>query len=107
MRFVWVFLLGCFVTSAACGQDVSRGEIFVGYSFLSADTNGLTTTRESIPYGANVSFVANFNQWVGAETNDGTYYKKDFRSGCIRLFARLRTTYSLQASVLPFSVRDG
>ena len=76
MRFVWVFLLGCFVTSAACGQDVSRGEIFVGYSFLSADTNGLTTTRESIPYGANVSFVANFNQWVGAETNDGTYYKK-------------------------------
>lgn len=76
MRYVWVFLLGCCVTSAACGQEVSRGEIFVGYSFLSADTNGLTTSRESIPYGVNVSFVANFNQWIGAETNEGTYYKK-------------------------------
>jgi hypothetical protein len=76
MRNVSIFLFVCFLASTAWGQDVPRGEIFVGYSFLSADTNGLTTSRESVPYGINASFVANFNQWVGAETNEGTYYKK-------------------------------
>jgi membrane-associated protease RseP (regulator of RpoE activity) len=76
MRNVSIFLSVCFLALTAWAQDVSRGEIFVGYSFLSADTNGLTTSRESVPYGINASFVANFNRWVGAETNEGTYYKK-------------------------------
>lgn len=76
MRYACVFLLVCFAGPAFAQQDTSRGEIFIGYSYLSADTNGLTATRESVPYGVNLSFVANFSPWVGAEINDGTYYKK-------------------------------
>ncbi len=77
MRQVCAFSLFCVLMPAlAFSQEVPRGEIFLGYSYLSADTNGLTTTRESIPYGFNTSFVANINPWIGAETNGAVYYKK-------------------------------
>jgi hypothetical protein len=68
---VWLF---CFLASIlAFGQDVPRAEVFVGYSYINADTNGLTSRLNM--NGADVSFVANFNQWAGAETNFSTYYK--------------------------------
>ena len=76
MRHVCALLLFASTLSVpAFAEGTSRGEIFVGYSYLSADTNGLTS-RQNIPYGINVSFVGNVNQWVGAETNAAAYYKK-------------------------------
>jgi hypothetical protein len=68
---VWLF---CFLASIlAFGQDVPRAEVFVGYSYINADTNGLSSRLNM--NGADVSFVANFNQWAGAERNFSTYYK--------------------------------
>jgi hypothetical protein len=67
-------VLLCLTASLAFAQDVPRAEMFVGYSFASIDTNGLTT-RQSVPTGINLSFVGNANQWIGAETNTAAYYK--------------------------------
>src|ERR1700730_5195382 len=64
----------CLTASLAFAQDVPRAEIFVGYSYINADTNGLISRLNM--NGADVSFVANFNQWVGAETNFSTYFKR-------------------------------
>ncbi|HSY65161.1 MAG TPA: PDZ domain-containing protein [Terriglobales bacterium] len=72
MRYACAFLLLCGLASA---QDVPRAEIFGGYSYLNIDTNGLTT-RQNVPYGANLSFTGNVNPWIGAETNFAAYYKK-------------------------------
>jgi len=54
-------------------QEYSRAEIFAGYSYLNADLNNLISRQSA--NGADFSFVANFNQWVGAETNFSGYYK--------------------------------
>jgi hypothetical protein len=71
MRYVCALLLFC---GLAFAQDIPRAEIFVGYSYINADTNGLTSRLNM--NGANVSFVANLNQWAGAETNFSTYFKR-------------------------------
>jgi membrane-associated protease RseP (regulator of RpoE activity) len=65
----------CLASCLAFAQDVPRAEIFGGYSYLNIDTNGLTK-RQSIPYGANLSFTGNVTPWIGAETNFAAYYKK-------------------------------
>jgi PDZ domain len=71
MRDILAVLLLC---GLAFAQDVPRAEIFVGYSYINADTNGLTSRLNM--NGADVSFVANLNQWSGAETNFSTYFKR-------------------------------
>jgi hypothetical protein len=71
----FAILLVCLASCLALAQDSPRAEIFAGYSFASIDTNGLSN-RQSVPDGLNLSFVGNFNPWVGAETNAAAYYKK-------------------------------
>jgi hypothetical protein len=71
MRYICACLFLC---GMAFAQDVPRAELFVGYSYINADTNGLTSRLNM--NGADVSFVANFNKWAGAETNFSTYFKR-------------------------------
>ncbi|MFZ0818407.1 MAG: PDZ domain-containing protein [Candidatus Sulfotelmatobacter sp.] len=71
MRYVCAYLFLCVMAFA---QDVPRAELFVGYSYINADTNSLTSRLNM--NGADVSFVANINQWAGAETNFSTYFKR-------------------------------
>jgi len=76
MRYICAVALLC---GLAFAQDVPRAEIFLGYSYINADTSGLTSRLNM--NGADVSFVANVNRWAGAETNFSTYYKKLNESG--------------------------
>jgi len=71
MRHICVLLLLCFASAFA--QETPRAEVFIGYSYLNADTNGLTSRQSA--NGGQFSFVANMNQWVGLETNFSGYYK--------------------------------
>jgi hypothetical protein len=71
MRHLLAVFLLC---GLAFAQDVPRAEIFAGYSYINADTNGLTSRLNM--NGAEVSFVANLNRWAGAETNFSTYFKR-------------------------------
>jgi hypothetical protein len=70
MRYLCAGLLLC---GLAFAQDVPRAEVFLGYSYINADTNGLTS-RLSMN-GGDASFVVNFNRSVGAETNFSGYFK--------------------------------
>lgn len=76
MRYAFAVLL---FHSLAFAQDVPRAELFLGYSYINADTSGLTS-RLNVN-GADLSFVANINQWVGAETNFNASYKGLTESG--------------------------
>ena len=74
MRYAWAFvLLFCF-TIPAFSQDTPLAEVFFGYSYLNADLNDIGPRQSA--NGGNFSFVANMNQWVGAETNFSGYYKR-------------------------------
>jgi hypothetical protein len=73
MRQCFIVSLLCIVAGLASAQDVPRGEIFAGYSYINADTSGLTSRLDM--NGADFSFVENFNQRGGIETNFSTYYK--------------------------------
>ncbi len=66
-------LLFCF-TIPAFSQDTPLAEVFFGYSYLNADLNDIGPRQSA--NGGNFSFVANMNQWVGAETNFSGYYKR-------------------------------
>lgn len=73
MRHVCTFLL-CFVVSGlAFGQD-SKADLFGGYSYLSIDTNGLTTSRQNAN-GWETSISGNFNKWFAVEGAVSGYYK--------------------------------
>jgi membrane-associated protease RseP (regulator of RpoE activity) len=73
MRCVCSFLLCLFVSSFAFGQD-SRADLFGGYSYLSIDTNGLTTSRQNAN-GWEASISGNFNRWFATEADVAGYYK--------------------------------
>ncbi|HXW93876.1 MAG TPA: PDZ domain-containing protein [Terriglobales bacterium] len=66
-----VVLLCC--SALAFAQDTPRAEIFFGYSYLNASTNGLTA-RQNVN-GAQFSLVGNISRWAGAEANVSGYYK--------------------------------
>jgi hypothetical protein len=74
MRHCSVFSLLCIFSLSLFAQDVPRGELFVGYSYINADTSGLTS-RLNIN-GGDISFTANFSQWAGAETNFSAYFRQ-------------------------------
>jgi hypothetical protein len=67
--FIWLF---CVVASLAFAQDRPKEELFFGYSYVNADTSGLTNRLNM--NGADVSFVVNLSQWGGAETNFSAYF---------------------------------
>lgn len=72
-RFAAVWLFCSLVPMLAFAQDAPRAEVFAGYSYINADTSGLTSRLNM--NGADFSFVENFNQRGGIETNFSTYYK--------------------------------
>ena len=55
------------------GQNIPRLEVYGGYSYLNAGTNGLTT-RQSIS-GIEASVSVHINPWLAGEANLGAYYK--------------------------------
>jgi hypothetical protein len=65
----WSVLLSGF----AVAQDFQRAEILGGYSYLSADTNGLTPRQSFNGWEASIS--TNINKWLAAEEITSGYYK--------------------------------
>jgi opacity protein-like surface antigen len=55
------------------GRNIPRLEVYGGYSYLNAGTNGLTT-RQSIS-GVEASVSVHINPWLAGEANLGAYYK--------------------------------
>jgi hypothetical protein len=53
---------------------IPAAEIFVGYSYLNFNANGLTNSRHSA-YGWDASVSGNFNQWFALELDISGYYK--------------------------------
>jgi opacity protein-like surface antigen len=92
---IGVFLLvpAIFFRSSASGQDLPKGEVFGGYSYLHVDTHGITTsalTNEcNIVFGGtcpatfgvhpgfngwNVAAQGNINQWFGVKAQVAAGY---------------------------------
>jgi len=61
--------------SSNFGYDVPLAEFFGGYSFLYADTNGLTTRRSA--HGWSGSAAVNLNRWFAAEGAVSGHYKNN------------------------------
>ena len=55
------------------GYDIPMAELFGGYSYLNADTNGLSTRRSA--YGWSGSLAVNVNRWFAAEAAVSGHYK--------------------------------
>lgn len=55
------------------GQNIPRLEVYGGYSYLNAGTNGLAT-RQSVS-GVEASVSVHVNPWLAGEANLGAYYK--------------------------------
>lgn len=55
------------------GQSVPKAEVFVGYSYLNIDTNGLSSRQSANGWEASVS--GNFNRWFAVEFDGSGYYK--------------------------------
>jgi len=72
MRHVWVLLL-CFAIPAFA-QGAPRAEVFAGYSYLNADTNGLTA-RQGFN-GWEVAGSGNIDRWFAIEADGAGYYKR-------------------------------
>jgi len=53
---------------------IPAAEIFVGYSYLNFNTNGLTNSRQSAN-GWEASVSGNFNKWFAIELDISGYYK--------------------------------
>jgi len=54
-------------------QDYDKAEVHGGYSYLSIDTNGLTSRQSANGWEAGAS--GNFNKWFGVEFSGSGYYK--------------------------------
>jgi outer membrane protein with beta-barrel domain/PDZ domain-containing protein len=68
-----LLLLALFLLSSlATAQDAARSEVYAGYSYLSADTNGLKPPRQSYN-GWQTSFAMRLNRWISAESDIGSY----------------------------------
>jgi hypothetical protein len=75
MRYLCALLIVCAASTSSRSQDYPREQVSIGYSYLNADTNGLSS-RENVPIGLNAGFIANVSPRIGIETNFGAYYKK-------------------------------
>jgi opacity protein-like surface antigen len=68
------------LSGAAFAQEYQRADIFAGYSYFNADTNGLTS-RQSLN-GWETSVSVNANRWLAGEGDFSGYYKNNiFGSG--------------------------
>lgn len=63
------------VNTPALAQDVARGEIYGGYSYLSSQTNGVTPARQSYN-GWESSFSMNLSKRFAAESDLSGFYQK-------------------------------
>ncbi len=54
-------------------DDFPRGQVFGGYSYVSADTSGGLSGRQSLN-GWNAQGSVNFNKWLGLTADFGGYY---------------------------------
>lgn len=57
----------------AHAQDVPRVEVFGGYSYVNADTNGLTSRQSANGWEASIS--GNIDRWFAVEGDFSGYYK--------------------------------
>jgi opacity protein-like surface antigen len=71
---ILAIVLGLCGSTSTFGQDVPRVDVFGGYSYLSADTNGLTSSRQNAN-GWEASVSGNFNRWLAVEGDFSGYYK--------------------------------
>lgn len=79
-----VVLFCLMLCSLTFAQESPRAEFFIGYSYLNASTNGLTS-RQNVN-GGEFSWVINVNSWIGAETDFGAYYKNAQAGNATLLF---------------------
>ena len=68
----------CLLVAAEClpsavGQETPRTQFFLGYSYLNADLNNLTSRQSA--HGGDFSALVNLNRWIGTETNFSMYFK--------------------------------
>lgn len=73
MRYLCAFLVFCVAVSGCALCQDSRADLFVGYSYLNIDTNGLTSRQNA--NGWETSISGNFNKWFAAEAAVSGYYK--------------------------------
>jgi hypothetical protein len=73
MRHVRLLLFCLFISGCGLAQD-SVADLFVGYSYLNIDTNGLSSRQSA--NGAEVAISGNFNKWLAAEASVSGYYKR-------------------------------
>lgn len=73
MKNAVLVLLCLLLPELSVGQDSPRADVFGGYSYLNADTNGLIT-RQSLN-GWEASLSVNANKWLAGEGDFGGYYK--------------------------------
>jgi len=69
--FIVFLLLAC---SQVVAQDYLRGDLFVGYSYLNAQTNGLSPSRQNFT-GWESSYSMNLNPRLAGEADFGGYYR--------------------------------
>jgi hypothetical protein len=67
------FLFLCLCSLTTFAQSDSRVDLFGGYSYLSADTNGLTSRQSANGFEASAS--VNLKKWIAAEGDVSGYFK--------------------------------
>ena len=73
MKITLALLSLLFYGSSLWCQEVSKAEVFGGYSYVNFDTNGLTSRQSANGWEAAVS--GNFNTWFALEGDVSGYYK--------------------------------
>jgi PDZ domain-containing protein/outer membrane protein with beta-barrel domain len=75
MKKIFAFMLLCYVPSSLCvAQDLTRGEVYGGYSYTSASTNGLIPPRQNYN-GWETSFSMDLRRWIAAESDVSSYFQ--------------------------------
>jgi Outer membrane protein beta-barrel domain/PDZ domain len=104
MRHVCVLMLACFAIPVLAQQETPRGEAFIGYSYLNADTNGLTTRQGFNGWEAAGS--ANSDRWFALEADGAGYYKR-YSIPLTGVVNPLSGPVTLTASVTDYSFLGG
>jgi opacity protein-like surface antigen len=75
MKGLAAALLMLFCTSSLWSQEIPKVEVFGGYSYVNADTNGLAAPSRQSANGWEASASGNVNNWFAVEGDFSGYYK--------------------------------
>lgn len=79
-----VFVLCMFLGGFAVAQEVQRAEIFGGYSYMNADTNGLTSRQSASGWDSSVS--VNLHRYLAVESAVSGYYRNNLLNSGVNVW---------------------